>query len=56
LYRGGDRLGVIQVLNKRGGPFGQGDIRRLKAFSAEIAIAIQNARLFSDVLALKNRR
>jgi len=52
--RSGERLGVVQVLNKRGGPFGQVDIGRLKAFSAEIAIAIQNARLFSDVLALKN--
>jgi adenylate cyclase len=52
--RSGERLGVIQVLNKRGGSFTQGDIRRLKAFSADIAIAIQNARLFSDVLTLKN--
>jgi adenylate cyclase len=52
--RGGERLGVIQVLNKRGRPFSPADIRRLKAFSADIAIAIQNARLFSDVLILKN--
>jgi adenylate cyclase len=52
--RSGERLGVIQVLNKRGGSFTQHDIRRLKAFSADIAIAIQNARLFSDVLTLKN--
>jgi adenylate cyclase len=42
------------VLNKRGGPFTQVDIRRLKAFSAGIAVALENARLFSDVLALKN--
>jgi adenylate cyclase len=52
--RAGSRLGVVQVLNKRGGPFSQVDIRRLKAFSAQIAIAIHNAQLFSDVLALKN--
>jgi len=52
--RFGSRLGVVQVLNKRGGAFGQVDVRRLKAFSAEIAIAIHNAQLFSDVLALKN--
>ena len=50
----GERLGLVQVLNKRGGQFTQTDIRRLKAFCADIAIAIQNARLFSDVLALKN--
>ncbi|HUZ74269.1 MAG TPA: GAF domain-containing protein [Stellaceae bacterium] len=50
----GDRLGVVQVLNKRGGPFTPVDIRRLKAFGAQIAIAIHNAQLFSDVLGLKN--
>lgn len=52
--RTGERLGVIQVLNKRGGQFTHADIRRLKAFSAGIAVALENARLFSDVLALKN--
>ena len=52
--RTGERLGVLQVLNKRGGRFTQVDIRRLKAFSAAIAVALENARLFSDVLALKN--
>src|SRR6516225_8133400 len=52
--RAGERLGLIQVLNKRGGSFKKVDIRRLKAFSADIAISLQNARLFSDVLALKN--
>jgi len=52
--RVGEHLGVFQVLNKRGGPFTELDIRRLKAFSAGVAIAIHNARLFSDVLALKN--
>src|SRR5271170_2431351 len=52
--KSGERLGVIQVLNKHGGAFGPIDIRRAKAFGAQIAIAIQNAQLFSDVLALKN--
>jgi adenylate cyclase len=50
----GERLGVVQVLNKRGGAFGPIDIRRAKAFCAQIAISIQNAQLFSDILALKN--
>ena len=54
IERTGEHLGVLQVLNKRGGPFTQSDIRRLKAFSAEIAVSIQNAQLFSDVLELKN--
>jgi adenylate cyclase len=52
--RFGSKLGVVQVLNKRGGPFAAVDIRRLKAFCAQIAVAIHNAQLFSDVLALKN--
>jgi adenylate cyclase len=52
--RTGERLGVVQVLNKRGGQFTHVDIRRLKAFAAGIAVGLENARLFSDVLALKN--
>jgi adenylate cyclase len=52
--RAGEHLGVVQVLNKRGGPFTAVDIRRLKAFCAQITIAIHNAQLFSDVLSLKN--
>jgi adenylate cyclase len=52
--KSGERLGVVQVLNKRGGDFTAIDLRRAKAFCAQIAIAIQNAQLFSDVLALKN--
>ena len=52
--KAGERLGVIQVLNKHGGAFGPIDIRRAKAFGSQIAIAIQNAQLFSDILALKN--
>src|SRR5439155_15148592 len=45
--KAGDRLGVVQVLNKRGGAFTPIDIRRAKAFCAQIAISIQNAQLFS---------
>ena len=50
----GERLGVVQVLNKRGGPFTPVDIRRPRRSAPQIAIAIQNAQLFSDVLSLKN--
>ena len=52
--RGGTAIGVVQALNRRGGPFGRDDERRLSAFSAQLAVALQNAQLFSDVLALKN--
>mgnify|MGYP003876848169 CR=1 FL=1 len=47
-------IGVIQVLNKRGGPFTHIDEKRLKAFAAQASIAIENAKLFEEVLNVKN--
>jgi adenylate cyclase len=44
----------MQVLNKAGGPFTVLDETRLKAFSAQAAVALENAKLFQDVLQLKN--
>lgn len=52
--RVGTPIGVIQALNKKGGPFGRDEERRVSAFSAQLAVALQNAQLFADVLALKN--
>jgi adenylate cyclase len=47
-------IAVIQVLNKRGGPFGKTEEIRLRAFTAQVAIALENAQLFEDVLNAKN--
>ena len=47
-------IGVTQVLNKRGGPFTSEDESRLKAFTAQISIALENAKLFADVQNMKN--
>lgn len=47
-------IGVIQSLNKKDGPFTSKDEDRVRAFSAQAAIAIENARLFEDVLRMKN--
>ncbi|HEY3328325.1 MAG TPA: GAF domain-containing protein [Novimethylophilus sp.] len=47
-------IGVTQVLNKRGGPFSVEDEARLKAFTAQVSIALENAKLFADVQAMKN--
>ncbi|MDD5629439.1 MAG: GAF domain-containing protein [Elusimicrobia bacterium] len=45
----GRKLGLLQVLNKKQGPFVPLDERRLKAFAAQAAIALENAQLFADV-------
>ena len=50
----GKVIGVTQVLNKRGGPFTQEDEQRLKAFTGQVSIALQNATLFNDVQNMKN--
>lgn len=47
-------IGVIQALNKRGGPFTDQDEARLRAFTAQLAISLENARLFDDVQNVKN--
>jgi adenylate cyclase len=50
----GQRIGVTQVLNKKGGPFTDADEQRLKAFTSQIAIGLENASLFKDVEWMKN--
>ena len=50
----GKVIGVTQVLNKRGGPFTSEDESRLKAFTAQVAIALENAKLFDDIQQMKN--
>jgi adenylate cyclase len=52
--KSGKVIGVTQILNKRGGPFSAEDEQRLKAFTAQVAIALENAKLFDDVQNMKN--
>ena len=53
--RDGRRLGVMQALNRRdGAPFEAADLTRLRAFAANAAVALDNAALFSDILAARN--
>jgi len=47
-------IGVVQVLNRRGGPFRARDQRRLEMLAAQSAIALDNARLFREVLDERN--
>ena len=50
----GKTIGVTQTLNKRGGPFSDEDEQRLKAFTAQVSIGLENAKLFNDVQNMKN--
>jgi adenylate cyclase len=52
--KNGQIIGVTQVLNKKGGPFTEMDEKRLAAFSAQASVALENAKLFEDVLNMKN--
>jgi adenylate cyclase len=52
--KNGKTIGVTQVLNKHGGPFTAEDESRLRAFTAQISIALENAKLFADVQNMKN--
>ena len=50
----GKIIGVTQALNKKGGPFTSEDEARLKAFTAQLAISLENAKLFDDVQSMRN--
>jgi adenylate cyclase len=53
--RDGRRLGVLQALNRRdGGSFDGSDAESMRAFSAQAAVALDNAQLFEDVTASRN--
>jgi adenylate cyclase len=54
INKAGTVIGVTQVLNKRGGAFNDSDEARLKAFTSQISIGIENAKLFDDVQTIKN--
>ena len=45
----GRLLGVVEAINRRGGPFGQGDVEAFEAFASQAGVAIDNARLFASL-------
>ncbi|MBN2124285.1 MAG: GAF domain-containing protein, partial [Deltaproteobacteria bacterium] len=51
----GQTVGVIQVINKAGGPFTEGDEVLFKAFAYQTAIAVENFRLYQRLLESHNR-
>ena len=54
INKDGKTIGVTQVLNKKGGVFTAEDESRLKAFTAQVSIGLENAKLFEDVQNMKN--
>ena len=49
MNKDGECIGCTQALNKTGGGFTDEDESRLKAFTQQVAIALENAKLFEDV-------
>jgi adenylate cyclase len=53
--KAGARIGVTEVLNKKSqGSFTAKDEARLQAFTAQVAVSLENAQLFDEVLSVKN--
>lgn len=52
--RNGNKVGVMEILNKKKGPFSATDQRRLAALCAQAAVSIENAQLFEDVSNSRN--
>jgi adenylate cyclase len=53
--RDGNVTGVTQAINKvGGGAFEAGDVELLKAISAQIAVAVENAQLYARTVNMKN--
>ncbi|HEX2572530.1 MAG TPA: adenylate/guanylate cyclase domain-containing protein [Polyangia bacterium] len=50
INKNGTRVGVIQVLDHRGGAFTERDELRLRSLAAQAAVAVDNARLLEEVL------
>ena len=48
-------IGVLQIVDSRVGRFGAGDLKLLEPLAASAVIAIENARLFEEVRAARDR-
>jgi class 3 adenylate cyclase/GAF domain-containing protein len=54
LNRDGEIIGVTEVMNKRTGVFEKEDEELLRALTAEISVALENAQLFERTISMKN--
>jgi adenylate cyclase len=46
----GQVIGVIEVINKRGGDFHDNDMRLMQSIATSVSIALENARLYQETL------
>ncbi|OHE23924.1 MAG: hypothetical protein A2X92_08090 [Syntrophus sp. GWC2_56_31] len=46
----GQVVGVIEVINKRGGDFNESDMRLMQSIATSVSIALENARLYQETL------
>ncbi|MCK4839185.1 MAG: GAF domain-containing protein [Desulfobulbaceae bacterium] len=51
----GKVIGIIEVLNKRGGDFTDGDKDILQSISISVSIAIENSRLYKETLSMAEK-
>jgi sigma-B regulation protein RsbU (phosphoserine phosphatase) len=51
LNKDGQTIGVLQLLNKKNGPFTQGDAAMLRNISDHVALALENAQLHREMIA-----
>ncbi|MDM8542104.1 adenylate/guanylate cyclase domain-containing protein [Desulfococcaceae bacterium HSG9] len=50
----GKTIAAVQVLNKEDGPFTARDEKMFAAFSTQVSVALENARMFDDITNMKN--
>ena len=54
INKDGRRIGVTQVLNKIGSAFTTEDESRIQAFTGQISVGLENAKLFGEIRTMKN--
>ena len=54
INREGKTIGVTQAINKKDGTFEKGDEELLRALSSQIAVALENAKLYKAAIGMKN--
>ena len=52
--KNGKTIAAAQVLNKEDGPFTARDEKMFAAFSTQVSVALENARMFDDITNMKN--